>query len=199
VIPVVKGDVFDMAKTQSSKAPKPSKSVKRRKAARKPEAGKPKRTAKGKAPRDGKPKRTAKEKVPRDGKPKRTAKGKAPRDGKAGKAAEKSKAGKAAKTGRKAEAKDPALQSNLAVEAHHIRMMLREISQRFVNDLESEVVRIIELIGEIPGGARKRAEMQKIIQNMRNLKVKPNKGRMRDLREIRDLIQQTNQRLEELL
>jgi hypothetical protein len=199
VIPPVKGDVFDMAKTQSSKAPKPSKSVKRRKAARKPEAGKPKRTAKGKAPRDGKPKRTAKEKVPRDGKPKRTAKGKAPRDGKAGKPAEKSKAGKAAKTGRKAEAKDPALQSNLAVEAHHIRMMLREISQRFVNDLESEVVRIIELIGEIPGGARKRAEMQKIIQNMRNLKVKPNKGRMRDLREIRDLIQQTNQRLEELL
>ena len=174
-----------MAKTQSGKAPKPPKSVKRRKAARKPQAGKPKRTAKEKGPRDGKPKRTAKEKGPRDGKP--------------AKPPEKPKAGKPAKTGKKAEAKDPALQSNLAVEAHHVRMMLREISQRFVNDLESEVVRIIELIGEIPGGARKRAEMQKIIQNMRNLKVKPNKGRMRDLREIRDLIQQTNQRLEELL
>jgi hypothetical protein len=183
VILLVKGEVFHMAKTQSGKAPKApksvkrkkagkaSKSVKRRKAARKPEAGKAKRTAKEKAPRDVKP----------------------------AKAPEKPKGGKPARTGKKADAKDPAVQSNLAVEAHHIRMMLREISQRFVNDLESEVVRIIELIGEIPGGARKRAEMQKIIQNMRNLKVKPNKGRMRDLREIRDLIQQTNQRLEELL
>ena len=160
-----------MAKTQSSKAPKAAKSVKRRKAARKPEAGKPPKAAKKKSPKGEKP----------------------------AKPPEKAKGGKPAKTGKKAEAKDPALQSNLAVEAHHIRMMLREISQRFVNDLESEVVRIIELIGEIPGGARKRAEMQKIIQNMRNLKVKPNKGRMRDLREIRDLIQQTNQRLEELL
>jgi hypothetical protein len=111
----------------------------------------------------------------------------------------KEKKPKSAKQGKKVPAKDPTLQSNLAVEAHHIRMILREISQHFVSDQESQVVRTIELVGQIPNGSRKQAEMEKIIRNMRNLKVKPNKGRLRDLKEIRDLIQQTNQRLEELL
>ncbi|NQU44222.1 hypothetical protein HQ520_13110 [bacterium] len=94
---------------------------------------------------------------------------------------------------------ESSLQSALAVEAHHLRIELREITQRLVSDLESQIVGIIELAGEIEDTGRKAEEMRTIVQTIRNLEINPAKGKLRDLKRIRDLLRDTNRKLEELI
>ncbi len=90
-------------------------------------------------------------------------------------------------------------QSMLAVEAHHLRVVLREIAQHLLNDLESEIVRAIEMVGDVPDGERKEKQIEALIADMRNLQVKPHKGRLQDLKRIRNLVRDMTTRLENLL
>lgn len=99
----------------------------------------------------------------------------------------------------RAAAGETPLNSTLAVEMHHLRRLVREISHYLVSNLESGVVRTIEMTGEIPAGARRNQEIQKILQQVRALEIQPEKGKLSDLRKIRDLVRNVNKRLEGLL
>ncbi|MFP4380353.1 MAG: hypothetical protein ACLFUS_07610 [Candidatus Sumerlaeia bacterium] len=90
-------------------------------------------------------------------------------------------------------------ESSLAIETHHIRKVLREISQHFVNDMESVAVHIIELASEVPDNAKKRAALDKIIKDMQEVDVKPHKGKVGDLKRLRNLLRDTSHELEDLL
>lgn len=95
--------------------------------------------------------------------------------------------------------KDTSLQGALAVEAHHLRIILREISQRFIGDLESQVVSIIEKAGELSSKPEHKQALETVLEEMQALEVKPYKGRMGDLKRIRNLVKDTNRKLDELL
>jgi hypothetical protein len=106
----------------------------------------------------------------------------------------------ARKTGKRDDAGGAgSLQSAVALEGRRLRTMLREISQRFAGDLESEIVEALEMVGEIADGPRKKAELQTILDDMRALQVKPRKGRLRDLKRIDKLVRGMTRRLEDLL
>jgi hypothetical protein len=100
---------------------------------------------------------------------------------------------------KKAAGPEASLQSRLAVQAHHLRVLLREVSLRFVSDVESALVRSVEMLSEIADGGKKEAELKKILQEIQSLRLKPDKGRLGDLRRIRDLVGEMNRRLEEML
>jgi len=90
-------------------------------------------------------------------------------------------------------------QSVLAVEAHHLRVVLREIAQHFLTNLESEIVRAIEMAGDVPENDRKDKHLDALITDLRGLQVKPHKGRLRDLKRIRNLVRDMTTRLEDIL
>jgi hypothetical protein len=91
------------------------------------------------------------------------------------------------------------LESSLAVEAHHIRQVLREIAQHFVCEMESQAVHIIELASEIPDNAAKRHALDIVVQNMQKMEIRAEKGKLGDLKKIRDLLRDTTHKLEDLL
>jgi hypothetical protein len=91
------------------------------------------------------------------------------------------------------------LNSSLAIEMHHTRRLVREITHHFAGNLESGIVRSIELASEIPAGPKRNLEIQKILKQVRALQIIPEKGKLSDLRDIRDLVRSINSRLEDLL
>ena len=93
----------------------------------------------------------------------------------------------------------PSLEASLAVEAHRLRATLREISNRFVTEIETDIVRSIEMISEVHDGARKKKELKKMIALLQGLELKPNKGRLCDLKNIRNLIQEISAQLEAMI
>ncbi|HUT23885.1 MAG TPA: hypothetical protein VM492_06050 [Sumerlaeia bacterium] len=106
----------------------------------------------------------------------------------------------ARKTGKRESAgQSQSLQSAVALEARRLRTMLREVSQRFAGDLESEIVEALEMVDEIADGPQKKVELQTILDDMRALEVKPRKGRIRDLKRIDKLVREMTRRLEDLL
>ena len=88
-------------------------------------------------------------------------------------------------------------QAELAVEAHHLRVLVRDVSHRLVNNLESDIVELIEMVGDVSSDSDK--ELRKMVHLIQSLAVKPNKGRLRDLKRIRNLVRDLNLRLEELV
>lgn len=90
-------------------------------------------------------------------------------------------------------------ESQLSLEMHHLRRVLRDIAHRFVADLESDAVRVIEYMGDVPSGGKKQKEVERIVKDLENLRVKENKGKLGDLKRIRNAIQDARSRLEDLL
>jgi hypothetical protein len=91
------------------------------------------------------------------------------------------------------------LNSALAIEMHHARRLVREITHHLASNLESSIVRSIELASEIPSGQKRNLEIQKILRQLRALQIIPEKGKLGDLRDLRDLVRSINSRLEDLL
>ena len=94
---------------------------------------------------------------------------------------------------------DMSTEGNLAVEAHHLRIILREISGRFLSDLESEIVRIVGMISQVSDKEKKQAELRSILKQMQSLRLRPDRGKLGDLRRIRNLVERITARLEEII
>ena len=94
---------------------------------------------------------------------------------------------------------DMSTEGNLAVEAHHLRIILREISSRFLSDLESEIVRIVGMISQVSDKEKKQAELRSILKQMQSLRLRSDRGKLSDLRRIRNLVERVTSRLEELI
>jgi hypothetical protein len=91
---------------------------------------------------------------------------------------------------------DPLLKSRNELKAavENLRPLLREITNAFVVRTEAEIVALSEAVRDLPNpegdAAAKRQEalvneMQELVAG---LKVKPEKGRFKDLRRLRDLL-----------
>jgi len=91
------------------------------------------------------------------------------------------------------------LPSLLAVEANRLRFLLREISGRFLADLEAEVVRIVEMASDVPDSSKKQQALLGVVKRMQSLAVKPDKGRLNDLKRIRNLVQKVSGLLEDMV
>lgn len=94
---------------------------------------------------------------------------------------------------------DMSTEGNLAVEAHHLRIILREISSRFLSDLESEIVRIVGMISQVSDKEKKQAELRSILKQMQSLRLHSDRGKLGDLRRIRNLVERVTARLEEII
>ena len=85
------------------------------------------------------------------------------------------------------------VREELEREFKHLRVLVREIGENFILRQEGEIeTAISNLEGLQPGKLRTMAPT--LIQELRKLKVKPAKGRFKDLKELNRLIDElTNQ------
>jgi predicted nucleic acid-binding Zn-ribbon protein len=77
----------------------------------------------------------------------------------------------------------------------NLRKLLREISNAFVAHAESEIAAVSGTIRDLPnpqGGSKAARRQEKLLNEMQKLvgglKVKPEKGRLKDLRRVRDVL-----------
>jgi hypothetical protein len=85
----------------------------------------------------------------------------------------------------------------------NLRPLLREIANTFVVHTEAEIVALSEAVRDLPnpeGDAKAARRQEQLVSEMQALiagiKVKPEKGRFKDLRRLRDLLDTLNQLLQ---
>lgn len=81
----------------------------------------------------------------------------------------------------------------------NLRTLVREIANAFVVHVEAEIVALGEAVRDLPnpeGGAKAVRQQEKFLEEMQKLvaelKIKPEKGRLKDLRRVRDLLDELN-------
>ncbi len=77
----------------------------------------------------------------------------------------------------------------LGQELRHLRTLLREAGENFILRREGEIEAIISHLDAVPPTVL-RSEAPSWLHGIRGLKLKPAKGRMKDLRAIDDLIEE---------
>lgn len=87
----------------------------------------------------------------------------------------------------------------------NLRPLLREIANAFVVQAEAEIVTLSEAVSNLsnPESDSKAAQRQeKLLDEMQDLivgiKVKPEKGRLKDLRRVRDVLDELNKLVQDL-
>jgi hypothetical protein len=77
----------------------------------------------------------------------------------------------------------------------NLRKLLREISNAFVAHAEAEIATVSGAVRDLPnlqGGSKAARRQEKLVNEMQKLvgglKVKPEKGRLKDLRRVRDVL-----------
>ncbi len=77
----------------------------------------------------------------------------------------------------------------------NLRPLLREIANAFVVQAEAEIVALSEAVRDLPSpesDAKAAQRQEKLLDEMQDLiaglKVKPEKGRLKDLRRVRDVL-----------
>ncbi len=79
------------------------------------------------------------------------------------------------------------LRKSIQVELRRIRSIVKEIASNYVSKLEASAEDMAKGLEEIQIDAKD--DLRKILKSIRELNVKPNKGRRKDLRKIDDLIE----------
>jgi hypothetical protein len=79
------------------------------------------------------------------------------------------------------------LREELEREFKHLRVLVREIGENFILRQEGEIEGAISNLEALPPG-KLRAMAPALLQELRKLKVKPAKGRFKDLKEINRLV-----------
>lgn len=80
------------------------------------------------------------------------------------------------------------LRKAIHVEIRRIRSLVKEIASNYVSKVEGQAEDMAKAVEEIQIDARD--EFKKMLKEIRELNVKPNKGRRKDLRRLEDLIDQ---------
>ena len=73
----------------------------------------------------------------------------------------------------------------LAIELRRVRSLFHEIAERYLADTEG---RIVALIGEVESARLPAASLDRLLGEVRALKVKPRKGRRKDLGRIESMV-----------
>lgn len=84
-------------------------------------------------------------------------------------------------------AKNGELQAELSRELKHLRVVVREVGENFILRREGEVENLIASLSAVPA-AKLRTVASDLLRNLHNLKLKPEKGRLKDLKELDRLI-----------
>jgi hypothetical protein len=79
-------------------------------------------------------------------------------------------------------------------EFKHLRVLVREIGENFILRQEGEIETAISNLEGLPPG-KLRAMAPPLIEELRKLKVKPAKGRFKDLKELNRLIDELASRV----
>ncbi len=82
-----------------------------------------------------------------------------------------------------------AVREELVRELKHLRGVVREVGESFILRREGEIETIIGHLAAIPAAPLK-AEAPDWLHDIRELKLKPAKGRLKDLKEIDELIEE---------
>ena len=82
--------------------------------------------------------------------------------------------------------RDP--RKSMGIELNRLRSLFREIVENYATKVEGEIAQLQEVMQE-NGGDREEG-IQAMLTSIRQLKVKPEKGRRRDLKRIHDLVQE---------
>jgi hypothetical protein len=90
--------------------------------------------------------------------------------------------------------KDEALREELAGELKRLRALVRELGEQFILRREGEIETIISLLSAIPPG-KLRAQAPGMLHDIRGLRLKPAKGRMKDLKGIDGLFEELSERV----
>ena len=80
------------------------------------------------------------------------------------------------------------LQEELEHELRHLRALVREVGEHFILRHEGAIETIISNLDSVPQG-RLKAAMPEWLQHIRGLRLKPAKGRLKDLKGIVTLIE----------
>ncbi|HYR03285.1 MAG TPA: hypothetical protein VES58_08075 [Syntrophobacteria bacterium] len=89
------------------------------------------------------------------------------------------------KSGKRANGKD--LQAELTAELRQLRSLVRDVGESFILRREGEIETLIDYLLALPAGKVK-AEAPVLLRMVRNLKVKPAKGRLKDVKDMDRLI-----------
>jgi hypothetical protein len=81
-----------------------------------------------------------------------------------------------------------AILEDLSQELKHLRTLVREAGEQFIMRQEGEIETIISHLENIPPGVL-RKEGAAWLLNLRQLKLKPAKGRIKDLKVVHDLVE----------
>lgn len=78
--------------------------------------------------------------------------------------------------------------ASLETELARLRTMLRESGETFIANLEAEIVQLGSSVAELEDGLESDRGIRRMVSEIRDLRVKPGKGRRRDLKRIDDLV-----------
>jgi hypothetical protein len=91
-------------------------------------------------------------------------------------------------------------QNEIKDAVENLRTTVRDITNAFVNRTEAEIVALSAAMSDLPapeGDAKHTRRQEKILEEMHTLvaqlKVKPEKGRLKDLRRVRDALDELNE------
>jgi hypothetical protein len=96
---------------------------------------------------------------------------------------------------------NPLLKSRTEVKdgIENLRTLVREISNAFVVHAEAEIVALSEAVRDLPNiesDSKPSHRQEKLLEEMQklvaDLKVKPEKGRLKDLRRVRETLDELN-------
>jgi len=92
------------------------------------------------------------------------------------------------------------LEKELAIELEHLRLLFREVLAAYSNRVEGRIVHVIEALQDVPDLKLKPSkskrptvdpimrDVQAMLHSLHSLKVKPDKGRRKDLRHIEEAL-----------
>jgi hypothetical protein len=87
-----------------------------------------------------------------------------------------------------------AVLEELVQELKHLRGLVRETGEQFILRREGEIETIISNLAAVPAG-KVRSEAPGLLHEIRSLKLKPAKGRIKDLKGLDNLIEELADRV----
>ncbi len=95
-----------------------------------------------------------------------------------------------------------AVRKELLTEIGALRSQFRDIISRYQTNLEAEMVWCIKSLSEsdmdeLPKAAKDKSNLISIINAIKKLKIKPQKGRLKDIRKINDIVKEISDNLSE--
>jgi hypothetical protein len=91
-------------------------------------------------------------------------------------------------------AENGAVREELVQELKHLRGLVRETGEQFILRREGEIETIISNLAAVPAG-KVRSESPGMLHEIRSLKLKPAKGRLKDLKGLDGLIEELADRV----